>query len=608
MARDWTPPHSYESRKTPKATAARCRGWPGKIWHTSRAETASGIIAGPRVGPASRQLCAVPPSGQITASSYAFAVFILAIGMVFVVGPAILHGRIPGDLADGRLNNYFLEHFYHWTIGKSPDFWNAKIFYPWPLTMALSDTHLGDGIVYAALRIVGLSREDAYRWWYIVGFLLNFVAATYALIRLGYSVPAASLGAFLFTFAMPMTAQEGHVQLLYRFGVPLAVLSLLQIAESQVLLRLGFVLFWTTWQFYCSIYIGYFLSLLLTTLTVAQLLCRERGSIVSIARLPHETLRAWHAESPRARLSFVVVIVAMAGLLGMLFAPYVNATKLYRLSRSWDDIAPMVPRWKSYFFTDVSLIWPATVDGIPDWWEQAMFVGIAPYLAMAAAGLLRLRRRASTDRRFAPVVIGLSLLMLLTLWLPGHSLYHPIAMLPGANAIRAVSRVILVMMFPLGLLFASSLDAIHLARLRTAIRIPLLCSLALLLVAEATLVRHYVSTKAEWRARMRAVQALMPKKLPANPILLLAPKPGEPWYYRAMDAMIFAQDHEWPVINGYSGNSPPDYRTPVSCAQGFADLAKGLAALNRSEEYSSLARHVLVVGYPPGCQTAVPSH
>ena len=78
----------------------------------------------------------------------------------------VTHGNVPGDLVDGRLNNYFLEQVYLRVTGQVTSFWNAPFFYPYQMTMAFSDNHLGDSPIYVLLRLAGVSREDAFGPWY----------------------------------------------------------------------------------------------------------------------------------------------------------------------------------------------------------------------------------------------------------------------------------------------------------------------------------------------------------------------------------------------------------------------------------------------------------
>src|SRR5262249_51208263 len=151
------------------------------------------------------------------ARSRSVAVLFGIAGLALVVGPTVIPDSIPGDLGDARLNSYILEHFFRWMTGHDASLWSADFFYPHSLTIAFSDNFLGNAFVYALLRALGFAREDAFRLWYVIGFVVNFSAADYVLVRLGYSRLASAFGAFLFTFGLPVMAQESHAQLVYRF-------------------------------------------------------------------------------------------------------------------------------------------------------------------------------------------------------------------------------------------------------------------------------------------------------------------------------------------------------------------------------------------------------
>jgi hypothetical protein len=220
------------------------------------------------------------------------------LGVVLVALPEVVRGRMPGDLGDSRFNAYVLEHGYLWLAGRTASFWDAPFFYPFPLTIAFSDNHLGTAVVYDLLRLLGYDRDDAYRGWYLFGFVANFIAASYALRRLGHSYRATALGAFLFAFALPVTAQSLHTQLSYRFGVPLAILALVRFERSRRLEYLLATGFWTVWQFYCTIYIGYFLCLLLGAFAVASAV--HRAGATPLSYWPRLMLVAWGNGSARA--------------------------------------------------------------------------------------------------------------------------------------------------------------------------------------------------------------------------------------------------------------------------------------------------------------------
>ena len=530
---------------------------------------------------------------------------VAAAGLMLVIGPSITDGRIPGDLGDARFNSYILEHFFRWLTGRDANFWSADFFYPFPLTIAFSDNLLGNAPIYALFRALGYGREDAFRFWYVGGFILNFAAGHYALTRLGYSHVAASLGAFLFTFGLPVSAQEGHAQLVYRFGVPLAILALENFRASRQVYQLAAIAFWTTWQFYCSIYIGYFLLLLLAAIIVSHVICRRNGPLRAIRSSMVAASSTWSGASSRAKLVLLLTIVFMSGLMAALIKPYLEASHLYGFHRQWSEIAYMLPRPKSYLLASTSRLWPSKgpwFDTLPMRHEHTMFIGVAPVLAVVVAAALRLARRAKLDALFAPVSVAILLVVLLTLHVGHSSAYYVLMWLPGVDAIRGVTRIITVLLFPCGMLLASSTDSIAAASIPTWARSLIVAFIGILIVLESSYIQHLSQTKQDWQVRMPPLTAELPKDLPNAPILLLAPRQDDPApWARELDAMLFAQDRGWRTLNGYSGNSPPRPDMTGTCRDAAVGLVSGLNFLGRPVEqnYDALLGDVVMAGYPP---------
>jgi hypothetical protein len=510
-----------------------------------------------------------------------------------------------------------LEHFFRWITRQDSSFWSADFFYPAPLTIAFSDNFLGDAFVYALFRAVGFAREDAFRLWYLAGFVINFGVANYALVRLGSSRLAAAFGAFLFAFGLPVTAQEDHVQLVYRFGVPLAVLALEEFRSRRELLQLTLCAFWTTWQLYCSIYTGYFLTLVLFAFILGHILCHTGGPISGIRSVLAVARLLWLRTTAPAKAAFLLSMAVLAAAIVLLCLPYFEVSRLYGFRRGWSEISEMLPRPASYLLANNSRFWPnygPLFDRLPMRQEHAMFIGIAPFMAVVIAVALRLTARVRWDRLFVPTALAIVLLMLLTLSVDGHSAYRVLVRLPGANAIRAVTRIITILLFPWGMLLASSLDTIIAARLPAWVRSGTVALIGGLVVFEASYITHYMLSKQEWQARMEAVAAEMPPVIPQAPILLLAPKPGEQYLWpRELDAMLFAQDHGWRTLNGYSGNTPPEYGTMSDCQDAARALVTGIWFRDRysgqsEQRYDALASQVITVGFPPCDDAALPRH
>jgi hypothetical protein len=523
------------------------------------------------------------------------------VGLVAVVAPDLAGGRIPGDLADARFNAYVLEHGYRWLTGADASFWNAPFYYPYPLTIAFSDNHLGSGPIYWLLRAAGLDREDAFRGWYLLGYIANFAASAYALRRISYRWVGVALGAFLFAFGLPVTAQSAHAQLGYRFGVPLAVLAMVQFDQRPGLDSLARLCIWTCWQFLCSIYIGYFLMILLTAFAVAFALARQRPAWSVLLHWPRGLREAWRAGSVRARAGLLLIGCASIALLIGLFQPYVRASHLYGFRQSWDDIAVMLPRPGSYLLADHSLLWHSPLlDGRlgPFRHEHMMFVGLSPILALGPAVALAWFRKARLDTLLLPTALAIALVCGLTLLVDGHSLYWFIAGVPGVSAIRAVTRIGLVMLFPVSMILAGAVSALSSARVDGRAANAWQVLIAILLVLECSAFSHYTSRKADWHERLRIAAADLPSSIPQSPILLLAPRLSEPWSYRELDAMLLAQDHGWATLNGYSGHGPWRWLSGA-CSDAISNIGQAISFLGQFEgiRFRQLLQRVVPVDY-----------
>jgi len=524
------------------------------------------------------------------------------LGIILVVFPAITHGMMPGDVADGRFNEYVLEHFYLWLAGNVGSLWSADFFYPFPLTIAFSDSHLGEGMVFAALRGLGFDRENAFRGWYLVGFIVDFAACAFVLRRLGYSALAVGAGAFLFTFGLPITAQESHAQLIYRFGVPLSALGLIEFGRDRRLGSLAALLFWTVWQFYCSIYIGYFLSLLLIALAIALAVSRNGLTVAALTYWPNCFQQAWRAAPARKRLLWVLAVVVLIGVLGAFLAQYAETGALYGFHRPTQEIDSMLPRPVSYLYSTTSRLWRFAwrpFEKLPMRHEHAMFVGAAPFLAIAAGLFLRWRKRAPADPYFPPMLGALILVVIATLFIPHHSFHRLFETAPGVNAIRVVTRIIVVLLFPFAVLLASGLDSL----LRAPTAGPALRLLAVVIAAltvfENAFVNHYVSTKQEWLDRLTNLEARLPPAMPDAPILMVGKSLNGPDEPTQIDAMLLAQQRGWQTLDGYSASSPPGYAFTADCGNAARNIVAGLKFLGRDtdEAYQALAVRTVRIGY-----------
>lgn len=347
---------------------------------------------------------------------------------------------LPGDLGDGRLNNYFLEHGYLWLCGRVGSFWNAPFMFPEANTMAYSDNLLGSLPMYAFFRAFGFDRETAFQFWYIGCNALNFVGAYFALRLLQRTVYSASLGAWVYAFGLPLFLASCHAQLMPRFAVPLIIAFWILFIKEKKLMYWYSVLGLLVWQFYCGIYLGYFVIYCLIGLTVSALFF-ENGIRIGMHVRQLNVLQ----NGLKLLSSLIIALVCLAPL----FYPYLK----HRERRDFPNLSEtisMLPTGWSHLFPPVNtLIWEPLRERLIPFFqdmpqhEHFIFVGAVTLLSAFMAWFWR--RQMPYGQLVLPALI---LLVLLVFKIGPYPIYIWWAKyVPGAMAIRAVARFGLVLLF-----------------------------------------------------------------------------------------------------------------------------------------------------------------
>jgi hypothetical protein len=324
------------------------------------------------------------------------------------------------------------------------------------------------------------------------------------------------------------------------------------------------------WQFYFTIYMAVFLVLLLAAMTILLMFTSEtKGFKGRLAFWPGKLKEAWSVARPAERLVAVLATLGCFVAFLALILPYYHAVRTYGFSRNMLEILATLPRFKSYLLADNSQIWgrlSATITKVPARVEHQLFPGLG-VIGLVVAGIALKIRNEHSAVAWLHLRAWLSL-VILTLVVNGLSLYWLVWWLPGINSVRVVSRVALVLAWPLALFAAFALDGI--LRMPGARRrwllIPL-CLAAGLMVAESVFYNHATYSKVEAAARLVQLRQKIPAQVPSNPVLLVGGNPAEPDWATEIDAMLLSQQMGWPTMNGYSGNYPPGYTAVDTCAQ-----------------------------------------
>ncbi len=521
-------------------------------------------------------------SDRVLPDGLLFGVFLLA-GMLALFHPTILSGfsLMQADPGDTRFNNYILEHGFQWISGNPfhASFWNPPMFYPATNTAAYSDILLGAAPPYWVFRLVGLPPDTAFQLWMLSMGILNFSVAFWVMRReLGLTAIASAGGAYLFAFAALRGNQMSHQQLLPQFLSMLAVFCLLRIFRYQrsaegaspwrargliALLAASVVL-----QLYAGFYLGYFLCLGLSTWFGIALLFREGRSVIGGVVRRHAVTIV---------LSLVISLVPLTWM----GYHYLEGQR-HVGPRPWSEVRSMVPRTESwldigpgswlYGWTRqyVSFSW-VPVEG-----EHRLGLGLAT-LVITVIGLFRMSRGTwGLITLLTALVIGLVAFSYLRTIVPWWVVFK---IVPGASAVRAVTRIALLLLIAFSFGLAFFLDSIRNQKIALAL---------LLLVC----LEQGITTQSYGKYVVRSEVNRLASHIPAQagsfyyaPCFIRNGKARQ-WDQRSYKSQI---DAIWaglitrvPTVNGYSGNMPPEWSELYHlCIRSKSDEERIRAALER---------------------------
>lgn len=459
---------------------------------------------------------------------------------------------MPGDLGDGRFNNYLLEHAFRYFTGTQKTLWEAPFMYPESQVLTYSDNLLGTAPFYALFRLLDFSRETSFQFWYLGLSVANYLCAFLFLKRLFDSKHSAVLGAILFAVSIGLVSQIGHAQTFPRFPMPLTFLALLLFSESLrpkyfLLACLGLV-----YQFYCAIYLGFFLFVPFFIFS-AYLFFHKRNRLFQLVR----SWKWW----TQMTLSGAVAVI----LLALLMLPYYERAQTLD-PKTYESIFLSLPTVKSYFFSvHGSLLWNWIDDlavSYQAFWDHQIFPGGLAILGGLALFVLLIRPKIRNEK---PLLFGISITglvcCLLFVRMDAYSLYEILFRLPGFSAMRSLTRIVNlnVLFFAIGLSFCA---------FRLFKWYPSKSSLIFVLVLTVLIIDNFVPgkhtlriSKAQASARVTELVGEL-EKIPSDGIVSYEPVgfEGHPNDLQ-LDAMLACQELGLKCINGYSAIAPYGFDT-----------------------------------------------
>ena len=478
----------------------------------------------------------------------------------------------PGDLIDGRFNSVILEHFFNWARlglnGQWTDIWSPTFFYPYQNVLGFSDNHFGTALSYALLRSLGFSREISFGGWYVFGVFLNFVCSYFVFRRLQFGSFSSSAAAFVYAFALPVIAQDGHSQFSYRFAVPLAFLAFWQLVNNRNLPSLAWLAFWVSFQFFCSIYLGIFLTAFLMACSISVFLLPNKKTGATL-------LDSWRKQSTAGKLFYLSVLIVSSLATIALGIEYHVISQQYGFASDAHEMSQMIPRLESYFIADrsplsafIGKMFADNLAASPYRSEHQLFFGIGVLIFFVIGTWFCWTSAFAKKHLLNPSVISVGRVAFLalviiffgTLTYGIGSAWMQLMMVPGLKFIRAVTRIVLIMTFPVSIMVAVACEKLYdsIQPKNHHKKLALVIGAAILLSSETVFFQSSRTPNEAWAQRLQKLESDLPNPLPANSVLFVVKDESKPGYeLPEVDAMVLAQDRGIPTINGYSGKFPP---------------------------------------------------
>ena len=453
----------------------------------------------------------------------------------------------PGDLVDARFNNAILEHDYRWLRGWNAELWSPPFFSPAKNMLAGSDNHLGTFGIYSAFRVFGLNEFRSFQCWIIALLILNFAVCYYVLKQFGLDTTSASLGAFIFSFSMPVVGQFFHVQTLCKFPIPLLFLYCKKWLDSANIKHLFFLVISWVYLVFCSIYFG---LLILPILFVFFLVSwfQKKSFFKNFDR-------------QKIALSIGLTLVCLCLLIPIIthYSSMGNTSELANTT----DVNKFLPSAISYLTPVYGNFWWSWLSlklqtGYENAWLLNFFPGIFP-LTMCIIIILN-KGETSNETRFLLVnkrSFLFSILFFTAFF--GFSFYSILTWLPGFEHLKVVGRFYLIAYFIFGLLVA------YCWKIYFSKKSILFQTIALILILGEHInvsgTCSYIDYDNASKHHLKLVEQINKLKTKDHAVFVVL-KPSTAWRNNQewqVDAMMASLATGLPTLNGYSTATPPNF-------------------------------------------------
>jgi hypothetical protein len=390
--------------------------------------------------------------------------------------------------------------------------------------------------------------------WMFVGILLNSFSAYWVARKWKVGFVPSLIAGIIFSSSLPMTQLSGHAQLIHRWATPLAVYYFIVFLKERKLLdpKLLIAIAFLCIQFLCSPNLGVGLFLLLCSLF--------------LVRRNFYDHRSDNKPNPRYSVPSVVSAIVVILVTAMVVYKYNVIKADFGLTRSKDEIMFFTPSFGNLLVADHSYLWSrvsinfgnATGRG-----EAMMFPGVLVLITLVLTAKYR-NLLSNISRGF---FIAITILFLMIVQIGNTSILSIFSFMPGIDSLRAPGRVILIMLFPIAIVVAQSVERIRWIYFSRVF--------FLLVIFEFTQVTVGLSTEDQWMAPVHEMEQLI--RADSNKPFLVLDSAKRSSYLLDIDAMLVSLRQDRATLNGYSGFIPTGWENIETCD----DVLNLISEINR---------------------------
>ena len=496
---------------------------------------------------------------------------------------------LPGDVGDARFNILIAEHWIQFFKGEL-NFREVRMFYPLDFTLGFSDLSLLYAVMELPFRGVGL---DAMRSVQISFYLLHFLGALscFYLFRklLHFHLLSSLTGMMVICFGNALAQKLGHTQFYTYFLLPPMLYCLIcycRCSENVSWMRrmgwltaaelLGLLILYT--GYYTAFFAAFYVSLFFSGLLLVFLFRENAQDFFLFLR--------W--------VRIRVVDFCIAGLIGMvglipfwmIYAPVLEKG----FKRTWKDISPFLLNWYDLFNPgNGNFLWGRRfLENFPEAGERVYyheFWSGFPWITLfllgmsCVWGMCRLKKNMPQRNVYlAAMIFGFVSCVILALRGEGiMAAWDTVRRIfPGASGIRVVSRILLILLFPAGIILTFFLNGVAEKLSGWKFGGIVLAGIGMLLFLDHLNVNGNEHFSIAERRTFRESIVPPPEECRIFFVTKKGEIPGEgielEQSFAQLDAMEIALYCKLKTVCGYSGNAPQNWSLNLIFKESYPQL------------------------------------